>query len=57
MWSKDLEKRIQFGLTHGKRSGYIRAGDALVILMGNKMGTGFTNSLKIVYASEFDTFG
>ncbi|KAK9686362.1 Pyruvate kinase, alpha/beta domain [Popillia japonica] len=56
-WCKDLEKRVQFGLTHGKKCGYIKAGDALVIVMGSKMGTGFTNALKIVYASEYDTYG
>lgn len=48
---------MQFGLTHGKKCGYIKAGDALVIVMGSKMGTGFTNALKIVYASEYDTYG
>ncbi|GJQ86349.1 PyK [Trypoxylus dichotomus] len=55
-WCADIEKRIQFGITHGKTKGYIKTGDALVLVMGSKMGTGFTNALKIVYASEYDTF-
>lgn len=53
-WEKDVDNRIQLGITWGKVSGFIRAGDAIVIITGSRPGAGFTNSMKVVYASEFD---
>lgn len=54
-WAEDVEDRIQLGITFGKVSGFIKAGDAIVVLTGLRQGTGFTNSIKIIYASEVDT--
>nr|XP_022910448.1 pyruvate kinase-like [Onthophagus taurus] len=53
-WCKDIERRVQYGLTYGKLAGYVRTGDAVVLITGSRTGAGFTNSLKIVYASEYD---
>lgn len=53
-WNKELMRRVQFGITYAKMSGFVRAGDAIVMVISPKPGTGFTNSIKVVYASEFD---
>lgn len=53
-WETDVNTRIQVGITFGKYSGWIRAGDAIVIVRGNRSGAGFTNTMHVVYASEFD---
>lgn len=34
--------------------GFIRASDAIVIVSSTRPSTGFTNFLRVVYASEFD---
>lgn len=54
-WQKDVDIRVQFGITFGKYSGFIRAGDVIAILTGSKRGAGFVNTIRVVYASEFDT--
>lgn len=54
-WAEDVDNRIQLGITFGKMSGFIRAGDAIVVLTGLRQGSGFTNSIKIIFASEVDT--
>lgn len=53
-WQKDVDNRIQFGITFAKYSGFLRAGDVITILMGSTRGAGYTNTVKVVYASEFD---
>lgn len=53
-YNADMENRVQLGITWGKVTGFIRAGDAIVIVTGSRPGAGFTNSMKVVYASEFD---
>ncbi|KAK5649843.1 hypothetical protein RI129_000872 [Pyrocoelia pectoralis] len=54
-WCKDSQDRLQFGITWGKLNGFIRVGDAIVILAAARPGAGFTNFIQIVYATEFDT--
>lgn len=54
-WCEDNENRIQFGITWGKLMGIIRAGDALITVTGSQPGAGFKNTIRIVYASEYDT--
>lgn len=53
-WQKDVDARIQFGITVGKKSGYIKPGDAIVIVSGWRQGAGFTNTLRVLYASSQD---
>ncbi|XP_018334931.1 pyruvate kinase-like [Agrilus planipennis] len=53
-WKKDLDTRIQVGMTYAKLNGIVRAGDAVVVVKALRLGSGFTNSMQIVYASEFD---
>ncbi|KAF5293195.1 hypothetical protein FQA39_LY13663 [Lamprigera yunnana] len=54
-WYKDIENRMQYGITWGKVTGVIRAGDAIVLLSSSQPGAGFPNTFRIIYASEYDT--
>lgn len=47
-WLKDVDVRVQFGLKVGKQNGFIKTGDAVVIVTGWKQGSGFTNTMRIV---------
>lgn len=53
-WQKDVDARIQFGITVGKRMKFIKPGDALVVVSGWRQGAGFTNTLRVLYASAQD---
>ncbi|XP_017893498.1 pyruvate kinase-like isoform X2 [Ceratina calcarata] len=48
-WVKDVDVRVQFGLKFGKTRGFVKSGDAVVVITGWKQGSGFTNTLRIVY--------
>lgn len=54
-WLKDVDARVQFGLNFGKMRGFIKAGDSVVVVTGWKQGSGFTNTMRVVYVySEGD---
>lgn len=48
-WLKDVDARVQYGLNFGKGRGFIRSGDSVVVVTGWKQGSGFTNTLRVVY--------
>lgn len=52
---KDVDNRVQFGVKFGKSRGFIKSGDPIVIVTGWKSGSGFTNTLRVVYVD--DTYG
>ncbi|XP_015037357.1 pyruvate kinase isoform X1 [Drosophila miranda] len=47
-WLKDVDQRVQFGVQVGKKNGFIKTGDAVVVVTGWKQGSGFTNTIRIV---------
>ena len=51
-WNKEVNLRLQYGIEFGKEKGLIKPGDPLVLLNGWRQGAGFTNTLRVVYASE-----
>ncbi|XP_044253143.1 pyruvate kinase-like [Tribolium madens] len=54
-FKKNVEKMIQLGMTFGKINGYIRMGDAVVVVFGTRNNVGFKNCMEVVFASEYDT--
>ncbi|XP_017893500.2 pyruvate kinase-like [Ceratina calcarata] len=50
-WGEDMQARIQTGIDSLRRKRYIRVGDPVVVVSGWRQGTGFTNCIRIVYAS------
>lgn len=44
--------RLQFGIEFAKQQGIVVPGDCLVLLNGWRLGAGFTNTIRIVYASD-----
>lgn len=51
-WLKDVDARVHYGITYGKAKGFIKSGDPVVVVTGWKQGSGFTNTLRIVYVSD-----
>jgi len=49
-WLKDVDDRVQYGLGFGTSKGFVKAGDAVVVVTGWKQGSGFTNTVRIVKA-------
>jgi len=50
-WLKDVDTRVQAGLDLGKKNGFVKAGDNVVVVTGWKQGSGFTNTMRIVTAA------
>lgn len=51
-WLKDVDARVNSGIAFGKTRGFIKSGDPIVVVTGWKQGSGFTNTLRIVYVSD-----
>ncbi|XP_071444639.1 pyruvate kinase-like isoform X1 [Hetaerina americana] len=47
-WLKDVDARVQFGISFGKGRGFIKPGDAVVVVTGWRQGSGFTNTMRVV---------
>ena len=50
-WLKDVDARVQHGINLGKSRNFIKVGDPVVVVTGWKQGSGFTNTIRIVYVS------
>jgi len=47
-WIKDVDARVQYGFKFGKKRGFVRTGDSVIVLTGWQQGSGFTNTLRLV---------
>lgn len=51
-WQVDLEQRVNFGIRFAMEQGFVRVGDPIVIVSGWKHGSGFTNTMRVFYATQ-----
>ncbi|XP_072385591.1 pyruvate kinase-like isoform X2 [Diabrotica undecimpunctata] len=51
-WLKDVDARLHYGIRFGKSRGFVRTGDPVVVVTGWKQGSGYTNTLRIIYVSD-----
>ncbi|KAG5305531.1 KPYK kinase, partial [Acromyrmex insinuator] len=51
-WMKDVDVRVQYGLNFGKSRGFIKIGDSVIVVTGWRQGSGFTNTLRVVYVEH-----
>ena len=45
----DVNARVTHGTEYAKKRGMIKTGDAIIVLTGWKAGSGFTNTMRIIY--------
>ncbi|XP_045446853.1 pyruvate kinase-like [Melitaea cinxia] len=50
-WHQDLESRVNFCIKWAMERGFIRIGDPIVMVAGWRQGSGFTNTMRIIYAT------
>jgi pyruvate kinase len=48
-WLKDVDARVQYGVNFGKSRGFIQSGDPIIVITGWKKGSGYTNTMRILY--------
>jgi len=48
-WMKDIDNRIQFCISFGKKKGFIKSGDPIVCITGWRKGAGSSNTVRILY--------
>ncbi|KAJ3652946.1 hypothetical protein Zmor_018869 [Zophobas morio] len=56
-WKKDLEKRVYFGINFGRKRGFIRPGEPVVIVTSSVQGSGFADKMRIVYVTKHISHG
>ncbi|XP_045467713.1 pyruvate kinase-like isoform X2 [Harmonia axyridis] len=47
-WIQDVNARVEYGINYGKKVGFIRKGDSVIVITGWREGRGFTNSMRIM---------
>lgn len=55
-WLKDVDTRVVYAIKFGKARGFIQSGDPVVVVTGWKKGSGYTNTLRIVYVPDQEDF-
>ncbi|KAK2712078.1 pyruvate kinase-like [Artemia franciscana] len=51
-WLKDVDSRVQNAIEYGKRRGFIRSRDSVILVMGCHRGSGFTNTIKVMAVED-----
>lgn len=51
-WIEEIDNRMQYAITYGKFAGLIKGGDPLVLISSFKEMSGFTNTVRVVFASQ-----
>jgi len=48
-WMEDVNARVKYGIDYAKARGMVSKGDSVIIVTGWQKGSGFTNTMRIVY--------
>ncbi|KAK6644439.1 hypothetical protein RUM43_000706 [Polyplax serrata] len=56
-WFQDVKARFEYGISYGRNQKIIESGDLLVLVSGYRKKSGFTNCIRIVFASVEVTNG
>ena len=48
-WPHDVDVRIQSAIDFGKKRGFIKTGNAVIVISGWRKGAGATNTMRMVY--------
>ncbi|CAG0918598.1 unnamed protein product [Notodromas monacha] len=51
-WLRDVDRRVQYGIDVGRQDGFIKVGDPVVVITGWRKGSGFTNTMRILYVTN-----
>ncbi|XP_061506262.1 pyruvate kinase isoform X3 [Anopheles gambiae] len=51
-WLKDVDARVQYGIEFGKERGFLKPGNPIVVVTGWKQGSGFTNTIRVMYVYD-----
>ncbi|KAI9300436.1 pyruvate kinase [Cunninghamella echinulata] len=49
-WDHDVETRIRWGITQGKKYGLLKSNDSVIVVQGWKGGLGNTNTIRVLIA-------
>lgn len=47
-WTKDIDERITYALTFGKKNGFVKSGDNVICITGWRKGAGSSNTVRIL---------
>ncbi|CAH0725228.1 unnamed protein product, partial [Brenthis ino] len=50
-WQTDLQSRVNFCTKWAMEQGFIRIGDPIILVSGWRQGSGFTNTMRFIYAT------
>ena len=46
---QDVNERVDYAVARGKECGFIKKGDAIVVVTGWQKGAGYTNTMRVLY--------
>lgn len=48
-WMEDVNARVKYGVDYAKTRGMVNSGDAVIVVTGWQKGSGYTNTMRIIY--------
>jgi pyruvate kinase len=48
-WIQDIDVRIKYAIDFGKKKGFLKVGDSVIVITGWRQGAGATNTMRVIY--------